>query len=67
MRISNYEKFRNRVLIPLSVPFYAFGAYLGLFMNVYFQGQPITLFVSFALIAVGATISNYKPRKRNGY
>jgi len=67
MKISNYEKFRNRVLIPLSVPFYAFGAYLGLFMNVYFRGQPITFIVSFALIGTGMAISSYKPKGINGH
>jgi hypothetical protein len=67
MKISDYEKFHNRVLIPLSVPFYAFGAYLGLFMNVYCYGQPITFFVSFSLIGVGIFISNYKPKERNGH
>jgi len=67
MKISNYEKFQSRVLIPLSVPFYAFGAYLGLFMNVYFRGQPITFIVSFALIGTGMAISSYKPKGINGH
>lgn len=63
MQVSNYERFRNRVLYPISGILLMLGLYIAWFKSIYFYGQPITLFVVMALVGSGLAIANYKPKR----
>ena len=63
MRVSNYQRFRNRVLYPISGIFLVMGFYIAWFKSIYFYGQPITLIVVMALVVGGLAIANYKPKR----
>ena len=62
MRVSNYQRFRNRVLYPVSAIFFALAFYITWFKSIYFYGQPITLFVVLALVGAGFSIASSKPK-----
>lgn len=64
MRITDPQKFKRRVQIPLSFPLYALGAYVAMFMNIFLYGQPITLIVSGGLVLAGVGIAMYEPTKK---
>lgn len=64
MKITDPQKFKRRVQIPLSFPLYALGAYVAMFMNIFLYGQPITLIVSGGLVCAGAGIAMYQPTKK---
>lgn len=63
MKVSNYQRFRNRVLYPVSAILFAVALYITWFRSVYFYGQPITLIVVMALVGAGFAVANYKPRR----
>lgn len=63
MKVTNYQRFRNRVLYPVSAILFALAFYIAWFRNIYFYGQPITLIVVMALVGAGFAVANYKPRR----
>lgn len=64
MKVTDPQKFKRRVQIPLSFPLYALGAYVAMFMNIFLYGQPITLIVSGGLVITGVGIAMYEPTKK---
>lgn len=64
MQVSNYQRFRSRVLYPISSIFFVVALYISWFKSIYFYGQPITLFVVLALVGAGFAIANFKPKRR---
>lgn len=63
MQVSNYQRFRNRVLYPIASIFFALGLYISWCKSIYFYGQPITLLVVLALVGAGFAIANFKPKR----
>lgn len=62
MKVSNYQRFRNRVLYPVSAVLFAVALYIAWFTTILFYGQPVTLIVVMALVVAGFAVANYKPR-----
>lgn len=50
MRIADRKKFTWRVKRPFAYVLTGLAVYVGAFMNIFFYGYPITLFVSLALL-----------------
>lgn len=65
MKVTNHQKFRTRVQVPVSVLLCALGVYTILFMDIYIYGQPITLVVSGALLVSALVVESYEPQKVN--
>lgn len=63
MRISDPKKFKRRVQVPLSFPLFALGAYIGMFANIFYGGEPITLFVVMVIFGLALSVISYDPRK----
>ena len=59
MRVTNRQNFKSRLLIPVSIPLYAIGMYIGMFTNIFFREYPITFFVSMTIIATAVSLTNY--------
>jgi hypothetical protein len=53
MRVSDPQRFANRVTTPTGVALLGVSFYLGVFTNILFYGAPITLPVTMALASLG--------------
>jgi hypothetical protein len=53
MRVSDPQRFANRVTTPAGVALIGASVYIGVFTNILFYGTPITLIVSVALASLG--------------
>ncbi len=63
MQVSNYQRFRNRVLYPIASIFFVVALYISWFKSIYLYGQPITLLVVMTLVGFGFAIANFKPKR----
>lgn len=63
MQVSNYERFRNRVLYPISAVFFIVALYITWFKSIYYYGHPVTFIVVMALVGAGLSVASYKPKK----
>ena len=63
MRVTNRRNFKNRVLIPLSIPLYIGGTYIGIFTDIFFREYPITFLVAMTIIATAVSLTNYNTKE----